>query len=146
MSKRITLLAVLVLLVVLPFSVQAQDKTVVNWFVGLGTGGNPEQIVAQEQVVADFNASQDEIELVLTIVPFESGRDTLSTLIAAGTAPDIVGPVGVGGSNAFSDQWADLTPYIDATGYDLSPFDPAVVDLYRTADGELLGIPFAVFP
>jgi multiple sugar transport system substrate-binding protein len=146
MSKRITLLAVLALLVVLPFSVQAQEKTVVNWFVGLGTGGNPEQVTAQEQVVADFNASQDEIELVLTVVPFESGRDTLSTLIAADTSPDIVGPVGVGGSNAFEDQWADLTPYIEASGYDLSAFDPALVDLYRTPDGELLGIPFAVFP
>jgi len=146
MSKRITLLAVLVLLVVLPFSVQAQDKIVVTWFVGLGTGGNPEQVTAQEQVVADFNASQDAIELVLTVVPFESGRDTLSTLIAAGTSPDIVGPVGVGGGNAFEDQWADLNPLIEATGYDLSAFDPALVELYQTADGEQIGIPFAVFP
>jgi len=146
MAKRITLLAVLLLLVALPFSVQAQEKIVVTWFIGLGTGGNPEQVTAQEQVVADFNASQSEIELQITLVPYESGRDTLSTLIAAGTSPDIVGPVGVGGSNAFSDQWADLQPLVDATGYDLSIFDPAVVDLYRTPEGELLGIPFAVFP
>jgi multiple sugar transport system substrate-binding protein len=147
MSKRITLLAVLALLVVLPFSVQAQDKIVVTWFVGLGTGTQPAQIDAQNQVVADFNASQDEIELVINIgADFTTSRDTFSTLVAAGTAPDIVGPVGVGGSNAFQDVWADLNPLVESTGYDLSGFDPALVDLYRTGDGQLLGIPFAVFP
>jgi multiple sugar transport system substrate-binding protein len=147
MSKRITLLAVLALLVVLPFSVQAQDKIVVTWFVGLGTGTQPAQIDAQNQVVADFNASQDAIELVINIgADFTTSRDTFSTLVAAGTAPDIVGPVGVGGSNAFQDVWADLTPLVEAASFDLSVFDPALVDLYRTGDGQLLGIPFAVFP
>jgi multiple sugar transport system substrate-binding protein len=147
MSKRITLLAVLALLVVLPFSVHAQDKTVVTWFVGLGTGTNEEQIAAENQVVADFNASHDDIELQINIgASFETSRDTISTLIAAGTSPDIVGPVGVGGSNAFADIWADLQPLVDSTGTDLSMFDPALLDLYHTADGQLLGIPFAVFP
>lgn len=126
--------------------VRAQGKIIVTWFVGLGTGGNAEQIEAQNQVVSDFNASQDEILLQVNIVPNASSRDTLSTLIAAGTSPDIVGPVGVGGSNAFADQWADLTGLVEATGYDLSVYDPALVDLYKTADGQLLGIPFAVFP
>jgi multiple sugar transport system substrate-binding protein len=54
--------------------------------------------------------------------------------------------VGVGGSNAFADQWLDLQPLVDSTGYDLSVFDPALLDLYRTPDGGLVGIPFAVFP
>jgi multiple sugar transport system substrate-binding protein len=143
-----TLVAVfaLTLLLAAVGGVRAQGKTIVTWFVGLGTGGNAEQIEAQNQVVSDFNASQDEILLQVNIVPFASGRDTLSTLIAAGTSPDIVGPVGVGGSNAFADQWADLTGLVESSGYDLSVFDPALVDLYRTADGQLLGIPFAVFP
>jgi multiple sugar transport system substrate-binding protein len=145
-SRVVTLLVIVALFAVLGLSATAQDRTVVTWFVGLGTGGDPAQIEAQNGVVADFNASQDEIELVINIVPFESGRDTLSTLIAAGTPPDIVGPVGVGGSNAFEDQWLDLTPLVEATNYDLSVFDPALLDLYRTEDGALVGIPFAVFP
>jgi len=125
----------------------AQEKVVVTWFVGLGTGSQAEQIEVQNQVVADFNASQSEVELVINIAASnETARDTLSTLIAAGTPPDIVGPVGVGGSNAYVDQWADLTPLVEASGFDLSVFDPALVDLYRTSDGRLLGIPFATFP
>jgi multiple sugar transport system substrate-binding protein len=147
MTKRFSLLAVLVLLVILSsFSVHAQEKVVINWFVGLGTGDSIEQQEAQNQVVADFNASQDAIELQITVVLFATAKDTLSTLIAAGNTPDIIGPVGVGGSNAYLDLWADLQPLVDSTGYDLSGFDPALVDLYRTADGELLGIPFATFP
>jgi multiple sugar transport system substrate-binding protein len=124
----------------------AQDKVTITWFVGLGTGDNPQQAEAQNKVVADFNASQDKINLVIQIVVFAQGRDTYSTLIAAGTPPDIVGPVGVGGSNAFTDRWMDLTPLIDKNSYDLSVFDPALLDLYKTDDGGLVGIPFAVFP
>lgn len=124
----------------------AQDRTVVTWFVGLGTGTNEQQIEAQNAVVEAFNESQDEIELVINIgANFETSRDTMSTLIAAGNAPDIVGPVGVGGSNAYIDLWADLNPLVEASGYDLSAYDPALVDLYRDGDA-LYGIPFAVFP
>jgi len=130
----------------LPIFAQAEPVTI-TWFVGLGTGTNEQQIEAQNQVVADFNAAHPEINLVVNIgANFETSRDTFSTLVAAGTPPDIVGPVGVGGSNAFSDQWADLQPLVDASGYDLTAYDSALVDLYRTSDGQLLGIPFAVFP
>jgi multiple sugar transport system substrate-binding protein len=72
--------------------------------------------------------------------------DTLATQIAAGDAPDIIGPVGTAGVNAFSGQFLDLEPYIEASGYDLSEFDPASVDFYRVEGEGLLGLPFAVFP
>jgi multiple sugar transport system substrate-binding protein len=63
----------------------AAEKVQIRWFVGLGTGTSPEQIATQEEVVADFNASQDAIELVLEVVPYDTARDTLSTqmLLAA---------------------------------------------------------------
>jgi multiple sugar transport system substrate-binding protein len=123
----------------------AEGKTQIRWFVGLGTGTQPDQIAVQEEVVADFNASQDEIELVLEIVPFDAAKDTLSTQIAAGAAPDIIGPVGWGGSAAFYGQWLDLGPYIEESGFDTSVFDPALVSFYQTEEGQV-GLPFAVFP
>lgn len=143
----VMMLLVLALVVGAVIPAAAQDKVTITWFVGLGTGTNSEQIAIQEQVVADFNASQSEIELVLSIAASnETARDTLSTLIAAGTPPDIVGPVGVAGSNSFSDQWADVAPLIENAGYDISVFDSALVELYRNADGSLGGLPFAVYP
>jgi multiple sugar transport system substrate-binding protein len=146
-KNALKLLALSLVLVLVISGISAQDKVVVTWFVGLGTGTNDQQIEAQNALVEQFNASQSEIELVINLAAsFETGRDTISTLIAAGTPPDIVGPVGVGGSNAFADQWADLRPHVERTGFDLSIFDPALLSLYETPEGELLGIPFAVFP
>ena len=121
------------------------EKVQIRWFVGLGTGTNPEQLPVQEAVVAAFNESQDDIELILEVVPYDSGRDTLSTQIAAGNGPDIVGPVGIGGSNDFYGQWLDLAPLIESTNYDLSVFNPALVEFYQTEEGQV-GLPFAVFP
>lgn len=123
----------------------AGDRVQIRWFVGLGTGTDPEQVATQEEVVADFNASQDEIELVLEIVPYDAARDTLATQIASGAGPDVIGPVGWGGSNAFFGQWLDMAPYIDESGFDTSVFDAALVEFYQTEEGQV-GLPFAVFP
>ena len=128
-----------------PAAPASTDKVQIRWFVGLGTGTNPEQVDIQNEVVADFNASQDKIELVLEIVPYDAARDTLSTQIASGAGPDIVGPVGWGGSNDFYGQWLDIAPYIEQSGFDLSVFDPALVKFYQTEEGQV-GLPFAVFP
>jgi multiple sugar transport system substrate-binding protein len=145
MRSKLFVLVLLVLLLGVVTTVAAQEKTTITWFVGLGTGTSDQQIEAQNQVVADFNASQDEIELVINIAPtFQVANDTLSTLIAAGTPPDIVGPVGVGGSNRY--EWLDLKPLIESTDYDLSRFDPALLDLYSTNNGGYSAIPMLVFP
>lgn len=124
----------------------AQDKVTINWFVGLGTGTNEQQIAAQDQVVAEFNAANPDIDLVITLAASNTAAtDTLSTLIASGNAPDIVGPVGYAGSNAFADQWMDLTPLVEEAGFDLSQYPEELLALYQTEDG-LMGLPFAVFP
>jgi len=49
----------------------------------LGAGGQPEQIEAQNQVVADFNASHPNIELQIQIADNNVAYDTLATLIAS---------------------------------------------------------------
>lgn len=124
----------------------APEKVQIRWFVGLGTGGNPEQIEAQNQVVEEFNASQDNIELVIEIVQNDVAYDTLKTQIASGNPPDIVGPVGVRGANGFSGAWLDLTPLIEKTGYDMSQYDEGAVKFWNVAGEGQVGIPFAVFP
>jgi multiple sugar transport system substrate-binding protein len=147
MSKKslyAVMLLVLVALMVAPAA--AQDKKVVTWFVGLGTGTDATQIEVQNKVVEAFNASQSEIELQINIAASNQvAPDALSTLIAAGTPPDLVGPVGFDGTNQFAGQWLDLQPLVDAAGYDLAQFPENLVNLY-IADEGLLGIPFAVFP
>lgn len=122
------------------------EKTKIRWFVGLGTGSREDQIDTQKKLVEDFNAMQDEIELTIEIVADTQAYDVLATQIAAGNAPDVVGPVGIRGRDSFKGSWLDLQPLVEKTGYDLSDFDPSLVDFYRVEDEGLLGLPFGIYP
>jgi multiple sugar transport system substrate-binding protein len=137
------LAAVLILLAVLGV---ATAQVQVRWFVGLGAGSDEPLIVAQQAVVDEFNASQNRIRLTLEIVENTQASDILATQIAAGNAPDIVGPVGILGRSNFPGAWRDLSDLIAATNYDLSDFDPALVEFYKLEGQGQIGLPFAVFP
>lgn len=132
----------------LPEASDTQDlsnvRREVRWFVGLGTGTDGGQIDRQEAVVDAFNDSQSDIELVLEVVDNSVSTEVLATQIAAGNPPDIIGPVGLAGSNAFAGQYLDLTSLIaDNDAY--RSLQSAVADMDTTEDG-VLGIPFASFP
>lgn len=147
MRKTAVRTVLLALVMTLVFSLTAaQERVQIRWYVGLGAGTDAPTIAAQEAVVADFNASQDEIELVLEIVDNAQAYDVLNTQIAAGNAPDIVGPMGIRGRASFPGAWLDLAPLIESTGYDLSDFSPELVAAYNIEGEGQLGIPFAVFP
>jgi multiple sugar transport system substrate-binding protein len=121
------------------------DRTPVRWYVGLGAGSDQPLLIAQQELVDEFNASQEEIELILEVVDNDVAYDVLNTQIAAGNAPDVVGPLGVRGRASFPGAWLDMTPLIEASDYDLSDFDPALVDFWKSEEGQV-GLPFAVFP
>jgi len=145
--SRLLTLGVVFLLVLgaLP-GISAQEPVTIRWYVGLGTGGNAEQIEAQNKIVEDFNASHPDIKLEIEIVANDIAYDTLKTKMSAGEAPDIVGPVGIRGANEISGVWLDLQPLVDETGYDLAQYPESLVDFYRVEGEGLVGLPFAVFP
>lgn len=122
------------------------ERVKVRWFVGLGAGSDEGTFAPQNAFVERFNASQDKIELVLEIVANNAAYDTLATQIAAGNAPCVVGPVGIRGRDSFKGAWLDLQPLIDKYDYDLSDFDPNLVEFYQVKEEGQLGIPFAIFP
>jgi len=129
---------------------KAQTPVTVTWFVGLGTGTSASQLAAEHKVVDEFNkgvGAKDNITLVIQIAGNNNtATDQLTTEMAAGAAPDIVGPVGVAGSNAFVDQWMDLAPLISKNKYDLTAFDPNFVKFFQLANGGYGAIPFAAYP
>jgi multiple sugar transport system substrate-binding protein len=130
-----------------PASEPASGEVVeIRWYCCLGGGDAPEQVEIQQKVAADFNASHPNIRLTFEAVPYDGARDALATQIASGSGPDIVGPVGIGGAEAFHGQWLDLQPLIDSTGYDMSQFPESTVSLYNVGGEGQLGIPFAVYP
>ena len=120
----------------------AGDPVEVEWFIGLGTGENEEQIPIEEAAVAAFNESQDAVELVMTVVDNTEASETLATRIAAGDEPDIIGPIGIRGLNTFGDQLLDLTPYLEGG---LEGVDQELIDVFNVG-GKQIGIPLGVYP
>ncbi len=118
----------------------------VRWLVGLGTGSEPENIPVGEGIAADFNNSQDKIKLVVEFVENDVAQQVLSTQIAAGNAPDIIGPLGIGGRGAFKDALLDLSTLKGYQETDLSDYDQAVLDFYEIEGVGRVGIPFLIFP
>lgn len=123
----------------------AAGATPVIWYVGLGAGTDPPVIPQEQAFVKKFNASQKDACLTLQVVHNPESYDTLKAMLAAGSAPDIVGPVGKAGRASFQGAWADVSPLAQAAGIDLSKYDPALLDFTKD-EGVLVGIPFALFP
>jgi len=119
----------------------------IRWFIGLGAGGNPEEVEKEQAFVDEFNAKYgDKYKLVMDVVQNATAYDVLKTQIASGDVPDIVGPVGVRGLWSFEGAWMDLAPYVESTGYDVSDFNPALIDFYKLGPQGQVGLPFAIYP
>lgn len=117
-----------------------------RWYIGLGAGEEPELKAPQQAMVDAFNAAHPNIHLTMEIVPYNSAYETLGTQITSGNPPDIVGPVGVSGGEAFHGLWLDLAPYIEKTKYDLSNFDQNAVDFWKVGGEGQVGLPYALYP
>lgn len=125
----------------------APNATKITWFVGLGAGSQPDDVKKEKAWVDKYNSSQTEACVVLNVV-YNTGTnsyDALKALIAGGNAPDIVGTVGKAGRASFQGQWADIEPLAKAAGFDLTKYDPKLLDFTKD-EGVLVGIPFALFP
>jgi multiple sugar transport system substrate-binding protein len=122
-------------------------RTKVVWYVGLGTGFSTDQVKVEKAAVERYNKSQDKIELVFEVVENQNGasQQQLATRIAAGNAPDLVGPVGIAGAGLFKGQWHDLDPQVAKFKPDLSNMDDALLKFYKESEGGE-GLPYAVFP
>jgi multiple sugar transport system substrate-binding protein len=122
--------------------------TVVRWFIGLGGGTQPAQIGPEQAFITAYNASQKDVYIQYEIVDNTQASNILKTEIAAGNAPDIIGPVGVEGLNLFTDQLLDLKPQIASTGYTSTGVDQSLVDFFNSLgqNGATVGLPFAVYP
>src|SRR6188474_1208769 len=101
---------------------------VVRWFVGLGAGGQPQQLQAEAEFVNNYNNSQKDVYIALEIYNNNVAANILKTQIAAGNAPDLIGPVGVEGLNLFRDQLLDLQPLIDENNYSVEGVPQELVD------------------
>jgi multiple sugar transport system substrate-binding protein len=121
--------------------------TQVTWFIGLGAGSNADVIPLEKAWVDKYNKSQKDACVLMDVV-YNTGQnsyDALRALIAGGNAPEIVGPTGKAGRASFQGAWADIAPLAKDAGFDLSKYDPKLLDFTKD-EGVLVGLPFALFP
>jgi multiple sugar transport system substrate-binding protein len=124
----------------------APPTTVVRWFVGLGKGNEAAQVEAEKAFVKAYNDSQKRIYIDLEIAPGATAYATLKAEIANGTAPDIVGPVGIAGRNGLSGSFLDLSKEIARAGFDMSRYPQGIVDLMKDGANGQVGIPYLINP
>ena len=125
----------------------ATEAVTIRWFVGLDLGTQSAQIDAEKAFVANYNSTnKDGITIKLEVVPTMAAADVLKNEMAAGNAPDIVGPVGVGGLNGFEGLFLDLTSAIKNANIDLTAYDPALVKFLQLGDQGQIGLPYMIFP
>lgn len=125
----------------------APGATTVTWFIGLGAGTQPDDVTKEKAWADKFNKSQKDVCVVMNVV-YNTGTnsyDALKAMIAAGNAPDIVGPVGKAGRASFQGSWADVSVLAKDAGFDLTKYDPNLLEFTKD-EGVLVGIPFALFP
>lgn len=121
------------------------EKQKVTIFVGFGTGTDPDQVAAQEALAQKFNESHDNIEVEFLIVPVEEARERFLAMVAGGNAPQLVGPHGISTIAQFKELWEDVTPYIEAEGYDMSDFYGPSTTLNQYPDLNA-GLPLGLYP
>jgi multiple sugar transport system substrate-binding protein len=122
------------------------DAVEIRWFCCLGAGNAAEQVKVEKEVADEFNASHPGIHLTFDVSNFQDAYQVFGTQLNSPDPPDIVGPVGIGGGNAFPNVWLDLTDEIQANNYDLSQFPDNLVQIYQLPDEGQTGIPFAIYP
>jgi multiple sugar transport system substrate-binding protein len=120
-------------------------KVKVTIFVGLGTGTDPEQITAENALADKYNATHDKIEIEFLIEPYDTSREKLLAMLAGGTAPQVIGPMGIETTAQFLGSLDDLTPYIQRDNYDTTDFYGPAASL-NTYEGKNVGLPLGLYP
>lgn len=121
--------------------------TVVRWFVGLGGGTTAAQVAAEKAFVASYNQiNKDGVVISLEIQPSTYAYDALKSEMAAGNAPDIVGPAGLADRAGFGGLFMDLSPEVSKFNYDLKAFPDALIKIFKQGGDGLVGLPYLLDP
>ena len=120
-------------------------KKKVTIFVGFGTGTDPDQVKAQEELSKRFNDSHNDIQMEILIVPNAEAEARFLAMVAGGDAPQLVGPIGIDNTARYKDMWEDVTPYIAKDKYDMSDFYGPSSTLNRYPDLDA-GLPLGLYP
>jgi multiple sugar transport system substrate-binding protein len=104
--------------------------------------GDPTELKNQQAIVDAFHVAEPKITVKVTVSDWDTYWDKLQTGLAGGAAPDVFAMDGpLFPDYAGRDVLLDLTPKIQAEGYQLTALDDNAVKDFVTADGKQMGLP-----
>lgn len=122
--------------------------------VGFGTGNDPSQIPAQEELAAAFGREHPGASVSFNRVPDSSTAAQKFTMqLAADDAPNVVLPIGIFGVSRFLDRkvWLDLGTYLSESGVSLDDFQQPAARAaraeayYGSGSDNVVGVPAGMF-
>lgn len=120
---------------------------VLQYYIGFGAGGNPEQVAAAEEIFADFVAQHDTVSAVEPlVVPWAEAPRKFQTMVAGGTPPDVITMGMSQWDFAVKGAFVDVIPLAERDRIDLSEWDESALKAYTVAprSNMLYGLPFGL--
>jgi multiple sugar transport system substrate-binding protein len=104
--------------------------------------GDPAEITNQQAIVDGFSDANPTITVNVTVSDWDAYWDKVQTGLAGGAAPDVFAMDGpIGPDYQTRDVLMDLSPLIQAEGYDLTQLDANAVRQFTASDGTVFGLP-----
>ena len=117
-----------------------------QYYIGFGAGGNPDQVNAVSTLFAQFcDSSKGVVKAVEPqVVAWADAPQKLQSMVAAGTPPDVITMGMSQWDFAAEGAFIDINPLAAAENLDLKQWDQAAIDGYTVPakNNMLYGLPF----
>lgn len=117
----------------------AQEDVTIRW--ALHPGAEADAVI---NYFAPLYEEETGVKVIGEILPPNQLRDQMSIEAIGGTGRWDLGYHSPGWFGTFADHVVDLTPYIEATGFDIDAYPPLIVDSHMRSDarpGEIIAVP-----
>ncbi len=117
-----------------------------QYYIGFGAGGNPDQVEAVKKIFARFSEANKGVTVEPLVVAWADAPQKFQAMAAAGTPPDVITMGMSQWDFAAKGSFVDIQPFLDANKIDTSDWDPIAMECYtvKPKNNLLYGLPFGI--
>ncbi len=133
---------------VVPATVAPAKQVALQYYIGFGSGGEPEKVAAVKKMFERFAEANPGLTAEAVVVPAanEEAKNKFKAMVAAGSPPDVLTLGMAAWDMAVRGAFVDMRDLLDRDKIDTSEWEKAAFDSYTVAPkGNLLyGLPFGL--